>query len=113
MHPMQYLSKESLSEVWETKGVAEIAAQFGVRKKAIYDWAKLWNLPKRGTKEQLGPRPDDPTELEISERAAEVRARWSPQEEKKRLVGVAKKSRGWKPPVIERGEIEAPSFSRI
>lgn len=113
MHPLIYLSRESLLQVWETKEVAEIAVQFGVRKNAIYYWAKKWNLPQRGTKEQLGPRPDDPTELEISERAAEVRARWSPQEEKKRLVGVAKKSRGWKPPVIERGEIEAPSFSRI
>jgi hypothetical protein len=113
MHPMVDLSRESLSEVWETSEVAEIAAKFGVKKGAIYYWARVWGLPRRGTKEQLGPQPSDPTEEEISERAAEVRARWSPQEEKSRLVGVAKKSRGWKPPVIERGEIEAPSFSRI
>lgn len=113
MHPMVYLSRESLSEVWETKEVAEIASQFGVKKGSIYYWARVWGLPRRGTQEQLGPRPDDPTEMEISERAAEVRARWSPEEERKRLVGVAKKSRRWTPPIIQRGEIEAPSFSRI
>lgn len=113
MHPMVYLSRESLLKVWDTKEVSEIARQFGVGKSSIYYWSKKWNLPQRGTKEQLGPRPDDPTEMEISERAAEVRARWSPEEERKRLVGVAKKSRRWTPPIIQRGEIEAPSFSRI
>jgi hypothetical protein len=106
---MQYLSKESLSKVWETKGVAEIAAQFGVRKQAIYYWGRKWGLPPRA--EPLGPQPVDPTEKEIEERAREVREKWTAQDRKKRQVGGGRKR--WKPPVIEIGEIEAPSFSRI
>jgi len=113
MHQMEYLSRDNLAAVWTTKSVPEIAAQFGVGTSTIYHWGKKWKMPQRRKYADLGPRQDDPCEKTIEQRAAEVRAQWSPAERKRRLVGVARKATRWTPPVIAIGEIEAPSYSRI
>jgi transposase len=110
MHKMELLSRESLAAVWH-KPVREIAQQFGISRSAVYNWGNKWGM--RRSEKQFSPHHPDPSEEEIEQRAAEVRKSWSPSEARRRLVGVAKKTSRWTPPVIETGEIEAPVFSRI
>ena len=100
------LKKESLEEIWQTTSVKEIARRFSVKPQKIYQLSKKWNLPEREREE------DAPSEQEIAERAAQVRATWSDADWESRAVGPVRNRERWTPPTIRIGECEAPSFSR-
>lgn len=104
---------EYLKSHWQTTKVSVISAHLGIEEPAVRRLA---------AKLRLGPRPkqlpveddaEQPSPEEISERAARVRAQWSPEERERRRVGQPRGRKRWTVPMIETGEIEAPSFSRI
>jgi hypothetical protein len=103
---------EYLKLHWKTTKVSVIAAHLRMEEPAIRRLA---------IRLKLGPRParlpdedvEEPSPQEISERAASVRAQWSPEERERRRVGQPRGRKRWTVPVIETGEIEAPSFARI
>lgn len=74
-----------LREHWQTARVAEMAEKLRISEQAVRRLA---------IKLQLGPRERDvlePSQQEIDERSAEVRARWSPEERERRLVGLRRR----------------------
>ena len=103
--------KDQFSKLWATRTPTEIAKQCGVSRAAIYQRARTLRLPPR--MEMDLPDVERPTTDEIAAMTASIRAKWSDEEEKKRLVGARQSGRRWTPPEIAIGTIEAPTFSRI
>lgn len=90
------ISKERLESLWHTKSVVQIAEHLGETKQAIYYWGRYHNLPLPGRQ-----NPDDveePSADVIKERAAEIRARWTPAEYESRLVGNSRSGKRWELP---------------
>lgn len=94
---------------WTKARVADMAIHVGMQEQQVRRLA---------IKLKLGPRPErkssqsDPSRAEIKKRAAEVRSQWTREERLRREVG-PRARRAWSLPLIQVGEIEAPSFSRM
>jgi hypothetical protein len=82
-----YLSKDNLREAIPTHySTIELAKTFGVTRNMIYKKVKDFGLSLDDLKEhETGP-----TLEEIAERAAEIRAGWSEEEEQRRIVGTGR-----------------------
>jgi hypothetical protein len=104
------IRRDEFEKLWLKTTPSEMAAKYGISRMAIYYRAKSFGLPTRA---EIEESLESPTAEEILERAAEVRKRWSHEEEQKRLVGNRGTGRKWTAPEIRVGEIESPSFSRI
>lgn len=94
------IDKSSLEALWETHRVADIAKKLKTSQQSVYYWARKYRLhsPSRQRDSK-----NDPDEDVIAERAAEVRASWSPEELEQRLVGNIRKPTPWRPPVYAIG----------
>jgi transposase len=88
-----YLTETNLREAIPNHYSAiELAKTFGVSRNLIYDRVRQYGLSLDDLKEhEVGPTPE-----EIAERAAEIRAGWSEEEEQRRIVG--KGRHRWSPP---------------
>jgi len=104
------IRRDEFEKLWLTTTPTEMAARYGISRMAIYYRAKSFGLPTRA---EIEASLESPSAEEILERAAEVRKKWSHEEEQRRLVGSRGTGRKWIAPEIKVGEIEAPSFSRI
>ena len=104
------IRKDEFEELWKKQTPTEIAKRYGISRMAVYHRAKSFGLPSRS---EIESNLESPSADEILARAAEVRKRWSREEEQKRLVGRRGTARRWTPPEIRVGEIEPPSFPRI
>lgn len=71
-------------EMWATHTIAQIAADVGTSSSAICRLAAREGLPG---KMALSRGEVNPTEEEIAERAAAIRAGWSEAEEERRRIG--------------------------
>ena len=105
-------SKNDLASKFGTKArVIDIADSLGVTVQCIYYWARKWQI--------LAPRAADevegPTEQEIAERCAAVRATWSSAEAARRTCRVGRVE--YSMPTISTSDLfgssEAPSYARI
>ncbi len=85
----------------------ELAARIGVARGHLWHLRKKYGLPPR-KQQRTRPPMVDPTAEEIAERSAEVRRKWSPAEEARRLVGGAGR---WQPPQYARFDRASMSFS--
>lgn len=68
----------------------QIAFQFGITRSRLWELSRRLNLPSRYDMRKAVKRCErivDPTEDEIRERAAAIRATWSAAEEERRAVG--------------------------
>jgi hypothetical protein len=66
----------------------EICDQLGIRSGSFYIVKRRYKLPPRARAKQRPTQSEpDPTAEEIAERAAEQRAKWSPEEEERRRIG--------------------------
>lgn len=72
--------------------VPRAAAACGISKHAVYQWLKFTN--QLGARPNLirGPRMADPSEAEIAERAAAIRAGWTDNERATRWVASGRPS---------------------
>lgn len=104
------IRRDEFKELWMKSTPTEMAKKYGISRMAIYGKAKSFGLPSRS---EIEAKLESPSADEILARAAEVRKRWSHEEEQKRLVGSRGTERRWTPPEIRVGEIEPPSYSRI
>lgn len=75
----------------------DIAAAMGISRTLVYTNAKRYGLQNRAV--MTAEKNDPPPEV-IAQRAAAIRATWTPEEEAKRLVGNA--TRRWSPPRFRR-----------
>ena len=103
--------RKKFEELWGKATPTEIANQCGVSRAAVYQRARTLRLPSM--MEMDLPDVEKPTADEIAAMTASIRARWSDEEERRRLVGARQSGRRWTPPNIEIGMIEAPTYSRI
>ena len=99
-----------LKDNWQTSTkVSDLAKRLKTNEQAVRRMARKLGLGARPVPEEgshLDPSPD-----EIKERAAAVRASWTPAERRQREC-YDRPSR-WTPPTIQIGEIEPPSYARI
>jgi len=88
-----YISQTTLRDAIPNHYSAiELAKTFGVSRAVIYDRVRQYGLSLDDLKEhETGPSLE-----EIAERAAEIRAGWSDEEEERRIVG--KGRHRWVPP---------------
>lgn len=70
-----------------------ICRELGISQSLLYTLKKRHHLPERGRAPSVDT---DPTDAEIIERAAEVRASWPEGEAERRMVGIMRKR--WTPP---------------
>lgn len=106
---MERSVKRYLSRHWQTqKKVSEMATKLGIDEAAVRRLAIRLKLGARPKPENL---PADPSPEEIESRALAIRESWTPAERNQRWCGPKRKR--WKPPVIQVGEIEAPTYSRM
>lgn len=97
MAKVHLIDVPTLFKLWfSDKRNAEVAEALGVGRARLWEISKKYGLPSR-KHERGGPNPEDPTEAQIQERAAEVRSRWTPEMyEQRRVV----KTKSWRPPAI-------------
>lgn len=100
---------EYLKTNWLTTKVSVLAEKLGMTDREVRKAAERLKLGKRLPPEDR----EEPSQEEIARRAAAVRAQWSRVERERRRVGNPRGQKRWSVPVIETGEIEAPTFSRI
>lgn len=105
------MGDDQFKELWASSTPTEIAKLCNVSRSSIYQRARTLKLPPR--MEMDLPDVERPTDDEIKKMTAQIRAKWSDEEERLRRVGNRQNGRRWTPPVIEIGEIEAPTYSRI
>lgn len=91
---------QKLFALWATTMTAdEIQKELGISHNKLYSLARHHKLPHRHipkkSKSRIRSRESDPTEEEIAQRAAEIRANWSDQEYERRA---GKKSSQWQAP---------------
>lgn len=97
-----------LFSLWHTEiENRELAAKLGIAQSRLWEIRHRYGLPPR-RHERKGVGTDDPTPEEIEERCAEIRSRWTPQEEALRLVGRSKQ--GWRPPAYSSFDRETMTF---
>lgn len=96
----------ALQDAWESdKTRQEIAQEFRIPYRTLLKIAReeKWEAKERASKTPL------PTPEEIQQRAAEIRKKWTPSEERKHAI--CKTSTSWQPRVItynvSRNEFEA------
>jgi hypothetical protein len=70
----------------------EISEALGIRVGSFYIVKNRYKLPERPRALPVASACDDPTPEEIAERAAEQRAKWSPEEEERRQVGTRRRA---------------------
>jgi hypothetical protein len=87
-------TREKLYELWydETKTNTQVAKELGVTLVRLWKLGRAYSLPRR-VKRQNQP---DPSIEEIHDRAAAIRATWSPEEREQRRVGLRRQR--WTPP---------------
>ena len=90
------ISKQRLESLWSTKSVAQIAEHLGETKQAIYYWGRYHELALPGRQDP--DNVEEPSADVIKERAAEIRARWTPAEYESRLVGNSRSEKRWEVP---------------
>jgi hypothetical protein len=85
------MNQEKFEQVWKrSESVKEVCKKLKITEQSAYYWARKFGLPKFcGIDDETTP-----TAEEIAERAAEIRARWSPAEEKRRCAGAGRVSYG-------------------
>lgn len=105
------MGDKKFKELWASSTPTEIAKLCNVSRSSIYQRARTLKLPPR--MEMDLPDVERPTTDEIEEMTALIRAKWSDEEERRRQVGRLQNGKRWTPPLIEIGEIEAPTYSRI
>jgi hypothetical protein len=82
------LKKDTFEKLWLTEPPAAIATKLNLPLQRVYRAARAFKLPSRS--EVLRAQIDEeekPTQEEIQERSAEVRAKWSDRERRRRYVG--------------------------
>jgi transposase-like protein len=78
------MDQKKFTRIWsKSRSVKEVCKKTGITDQSAYYWARKFNLSA------FSAADDDatPTPEEIAERAAEVRSKWSPEEEERRCVG--------------------------
>lgn len=89
------IDRDLFEELWYAGvSVPEMAARLGCQQPAVYKLRVSLGLPRRP---RVPCTATDPTEQEIADRSAEVRARWSDEERERRSVG---KVEGWGVPQV-------------
>ena len=74
-----YIPRSAIEQRWQTSTVEEMAADFGLSLNSTYYWIR-----RHGFRRAELRQPEDPTEEQISQRAAIVREGWSEEEHKQR-----------------------------
>jgi hypothetical protein len=98
-----------LFRLWNSElSSEEIASRLGVTIARLRKLRCRYGLPSRSTHSTGRQDSPDPTPEEIIERAAEVRSRWSAEEEARRLCCGFKK---WRPPEYSTYNRESMTFS--
>lgn len=97
-----YLTEANLRDAIPNHySVKDLAKTFGVSGSVIYARVNQYglSLDELKEREEIAPPPE-----EIAERIAEVQARWSPRERRRRIVGGAQQR--WTPPRFRSGTLE-------
>ena len=97
-----------LKRSWQTAKVSDLAKRLKTNQQAVRRMARALGLgarPRLAEGSHLDPSPE-----EILQRAAEIRANWTPLERRQREC--CDRPRKWTPPTIPFSEIEPPTFSR-
>lgn len=78
------MDRKKFEKAWKlSENVKEVCKRLKITEQSAYYWARKFGLPMFcGISDE-----NTPTQEEIQERAAEIRARWSPEEEKRRCAG--------------------------
>jgi hypothetical protein len=78
------MNQKKFERVWsKCESVKEVCRKLKITEQSAYYWARKFGLPTFcGMGDESSPSPE-----EIAERAAEIRATWSPEEEQRRFVG--------------------------
>lgn len=101
---MATLTKESLqSELGMAMKVSEIAGKYGTTIGRVYRLARGWGIPVSACRDE---DEECPTPEEIATRTAEIRLKWSSQEEQSRIVGPYRQVK-WRAPSFQRDDIMA------
>jgi hypothetical protein len=87
---------EKLKSMWEDNTLEDLAEMFKVTPLEIYTLGRQMKLSPRDR-----PHPDEISQQVIEERAAEVRAKWTVREERRRFIGG--RSGQWKAPTYRIG----------
>jgi transposase-like protein len=78
------MDQKKFTRIWSRSGsVKEVCKKTGITDQSAYYWARKFRLASFNSVDNE----TTPTQEEIAERAAEVRSRWSPEEEERRCVG--------------------------
>jgi hypothetical protein len=87
------MNQKKFEKVWRnSENIHEVCKKMKITHQSAYYWARKFGLPTFcGT--GSGNDENSPTEKEIAERAAEIRAGWSDSEEQSRIVGRARRVR--------------------
>lgn len=84
------MDRKKFEKAWKSsENVKEASERLGITDQSAYYWARKFGLSMFCA----DPDENSPTPEEIEERAAEVRSRWSPEEEQRRIVGNARRRR--------------------
>jgi hypothetical protein len=103
----QKVDVKRLFELWHTDMSNQMLCKaLGIRRTLMYSLKDRYGLPKRFV--SRASVDDDPTPAEIEAKCAEIRSRWTPQEEAQRLVGGGRKQ--WRPPSYSSFDRETMSF---
>lgn len=96
------IRREEFKDLWVKSTPKEIAKKYDVPRMRVYYLAKSFGLKPRS---QMILEKDEwaPSEDEILEGAAAIRARWSDEEEKRRRVGNRGTGRKWTAPILRDG----------
>lgn len=95
MDVAETLDLVALKDAWEGDETREqIAQKFNIPYRSLLQIARKHKWPVK----ERAPKKNDPTPEQIAERAAELRKKWRPADERKRSVGKGVSS--WQPPTI-------------
>lgn len=98
-----------LFKLWHDTSVSEkeLRELLGVSKSGLYRLKNRYALPRRGASAEGEEDEDDqsPSQAEIAERAAAIRAGWSAQERRSRTV--QKCGERWEPPAYKYNHRDA------
>jgi hypothetical protein len=85
------MNEKKFERVWRgSESVKEVCQKLKITEQSAYYWARKLGLPTFcGIDNETTP-----TQEEIAERSAEVRAKWSPAEERRRCAGAGRVSYG-------------------